>query len=31
MREGDIHIDESRQGEAIHIEKSPGTSPGLKM
>jgi len=31
MREGDIHIDESRQGEAIHIEKSPGTSAGLKM
>jgi len=31
MREGDIHIDESRQGEAIHIEKSSGTSAGLKM
>ncbi|HIG58406.1 MAG TPA: tRNA (N6-isopentenyl adenosine(37)-C2)-methylthiotransferase MiaB [Flavobacteriales bacterium] len=31
MREGDINIDESRQGEAIHIEKPSAPSTGLKM
>ncbi|MDE0722909.1 MAG: radical SAM protein, partial [Flavobacteriales bacterium] len=31
MREGDINIDESRQGEAIHIEQPSVPSTGLKM
>ena len=31
MREGDINIDESRQGEAIHIEQPSAPSTGLKM
>ena len=31
MREGDIHIDESRQGEAIHIEQPFAPSTVLKM
>ncbi|MGY8918537.1 MAG: tRNA (N6-isopentenyl adenosine(37)-C2)-methylthiotransferase MiaB, partial [Flavobacteriales bacterium] len=31
MREGDRNIDESRQGEAIHIEKPSSPKAGLKM
>ena len=31
MREGDINIDESRQGEAIHIEQLSSPSTGFKM
>jgi tRNA-2-methylthio-N6-dimethylallyladenosine synthase len=31
MREGDINIDESRQGEAIHVEQPSAPSTGLKM
>ena len=31
MREGDINIDESRQGEVIHIEQPSAPSTGLKM
>ena len=31
MREGDRNIDESRQGEAIHIEKPSSPKTGLKM
>ncbi|MBT5148084.1 MAG: tRNA (N6-isopentenyl adenosine(37)-C2)-methylthiotransferase MiaB, partial [Flavobacteriales bacterium] len=31
MREGDLNIDESRQGEAIHIEQLSSPSTGFKM